>query len=194
MSWLLLALAFVLTVTLLYRGHGYWAWVLGGLMLVPAGWSAGVLSLTTWTVPVLLFAVLAAVFGIPALRRQLVTRPLMPAFASALPRMGNTERVALEAGTVWWDGDLFSGDPDWRKLLEFQIPGLSERERAFLDGPVEELCKMLNEWEISQARRLPPRGLGVYEETWFPGNDHPGRVRWFGVFCPRPFRRGDQGG
>jgi len=156
MSLLFLAIALALAVTLVYRGGCYWAWVLGGLMLVPAGWSAGLSSPTVWTIFALVFAALALIFGIPALRRQIVTRPLMPAFASALPRMGDTERVALEAGTVWWDGELFSGDPDWRKLLAFDIPDLSDRERRFLEGPVEELCGMLNDWEISQARRLSP--------------------------------------
>ncbi len=156
MTWFLLGFAFVLAVTLVYRGHAYWAWVLGGLALVPAAWSAGLTS-TGPTALGVAFAALALIFGLPVLRRQLVTRPLMPAFASALPRMGETERVALDAGTVWWDGDLFSGDPDWKKLLAFEKPGLSEREKAFLDGPVEELCGMLNDWEITQARRLPTK-------------------------------------
>jgi acyl-CoA dehydrogenase len=75
--------------------------------------------------------------------------------ARMLPRMGDTERVALEAGTVWWDRELFSGDPDWKRLLEFQPRGLSEKERAFLDGPVQELCGMLDEWKVTQAGDLP---------------------------------------
>ena len=133
--------------------------VLGGLALAPAASYHGSIPPATWMILGGLFAVFALLFGIPAIRRQLVTRPLMPAFALALPRMGDTERVALEAGTVWWDGDLFSGNPDWKKLLDFEIPGLSERERKFLEGPVEELCRMLNEWEITQARQLSP-------ETW----------------------------
>lgn len=168
MPWLFVAFALVLAINLAYRGHGYWAWVLGGLMLVPAGWSAG-FTPDMWTILAVLFGLLATIFGIPAIRRQIVTRPLMPAFASALPRMGETERVALDAGTVWWDGDLFSGNPDWQKLLDFQIPGLSERERAFLEGPVEELCGMLNEWEITQARRLPPEAWELMKKHRFLG-------------------------
>ena len=66
--------------------------------------------------------------------------------------MGNTERIALEAGTVWWDGDLFSGSPDWQKLLDFKVQALSEEERQFLDGPVHELCQMLDEWKIEEDR------------------------------------------
>ena len=159
MPWLFVALATVLAITLMYRGHGYWAWVLGGLALAPTVPYHGSIPPAAWMILGVLFAVFALLFGIPAIRRQLVTRPLMPAFASALPRMGDTERVALEAGTVWWDGDLFSGNPDWKKLLDFEILGLSPREREFLEGPVEELCRMLNEWEITQARQLSP-------ETW----------------------------
>ena len=169
MSWLFVACAVVLATTLLYRGHGYWAWVLGGLALAPAVSYHGTISPTTWTILWALFGVLAVLFGIPAIRRQLVTRPLMPAFASALPRMGETERVALDAGTVWWDGDLFSGNPNWKKLLDFEIPGLSEREREFLQGPVEELCRMLNEWEITQARQLPPEAWDFMKKQGFLG-------------------------
>lgn len=172
MAWILVGLALLVGVTLLYRGHGYWAWVLGGLLLLAAVRTAGVTP-TGLTVLGVAFLVLAVIFGIPAVRRQLVTRPLMPAFALALPRMGDTERVALEAGTVWWDGELFSGDPNWRKLLAFQEPGLSQREKEFLDGPVEELCGMLNDWEIAQSRRIPT-------EAW----DFMKKHRFFGMIIP----------
>ena len=169
MSWLFVALAIVLAIILAYRGHAYWAWVLGGLMLVPAGRATGFISPDMWAILGALFVLLTLIFGIPAIRRQIVTRPLMPAFAAALPRMGETERVALDAGTVWWDGDLFSGNPDWKKLLGFQNPGLSEREQEFLEGPVEELCRMLNEWEITQARRLPPEAWEFMKKHRFLG-------------------------
>lgn len=98
----------------------------------------------------------ALILSVPAVRRRVVTRWLMRPAHTMLPRMGDTERIALEAGTVWWDGDLFSGAPDWRKLLDFEVRPLSDRERAFLDGPVQELCTMLDEWTISQAGDLPP--------------------------------------
>ena len=75
----------------------------------------------------------------------------------ALPRLSDTEREAIEAGDVWWDADLFSGNPDWTKLLDFPPATLSAEERAFLDGPVEELCRMLDEWQITwELRDLPP--------------------------------------
>jgi acyl-CoA dehydrogenase len=100
----------------------------------------------------------------------------MPLVARMLPQMGDTERIALEAGTVWWDGELFSGDPDWKKLLDFKPRPLSERERAFLDGPVQELCAMLDEWKIAQLGDLPP-------EVW----DFIKRQRFFGMIIPEEF-------
>ncbi|MCI0546538.1 MAG: acyl-CoA dehydrogenase, partial [Candidatus Rokubacteria bacterium] len=93
-----------------------------------------------------------------------------------LPRMGDTERIALEAGTVWWDGELFSGAPDWRRLLDFQVRPLSDRERAFLDGPVQELCTMLDEWTIAQAGDLPPN-------VW----EFIKRHRFFGMIIPEEY-------
>jgi acyl-CoA dehydrogenase len=77
--------------------------------------------------------------------------------AHALPRLSDTEREAIEAGDVWWDADLFTGNPDWNKLLAFAPAKLSEEEQQFLDGPVEELCRMLNDWKINwEWHDLPP--------------------------------------
>ncbi len=101
-----------------------------------------------------LLLVLAAV--IPPLRRALLTRAIMRLVSRTLPRMGDTERIALEAGTVWWDGELFSGNPDWTKLLRFKPLGLTAKEQAFIDGPVAELCAMLDEWQIENDKDLPP--------------------------------------
>ena len=68
------------------------------------------------------------------LRQRWLTRPLLPRIARLLPRLGDTERIALEAGTVGWDGELFSGAPNWRALLAQETTSLSASERAFLDG------------------------------------------------------------
>jgi acyl-CoA dehydrogenase len=69
--------------------------------------------------------------------------------------MSATERIALGAGTVWWDGELFSGNPDWPRLLDFKLRQLSAEERAFLEGPVEQLCAMVDDWEVAQHGDLP---------------------------------------
>ncbi len=91
------------------------------------------------------------------LRTALITRPFMKAYLKLLPPMSQTEREALEAGTVWWDGELFTGAPQWSKLLSAKPPRLSAEEQAFLDGPCEELCRMLDDWNITHERGdLPP--------------------------------------
>ncbi|UDL05203.1 acyl-CoA dehydrogenase [Marinobacter sp. CA1] len=82
-------------------------------------------------------------------RRERISRPLLCWVRSRLPKLSDTEAEALKSGTVDWDGELFSGRPDWSKLLDAQPGHLSEEEQAFLDGPVEELCAMLNDWSIT---------------------------------------------
>ncbi|MFC1695824.1 acyl-CoA dehydrogenase [Pseudomonadota bacterium] len=97
-------------------------------------------------------------FAITPLRRLLISDRLYNLFRKALPKVSDTEQEALDAGTVWWDGELFSGRPRWRKLLKVPPPSLTEKEQAFLDGPVEELCRMADDWEIcDKYRRLPGR-------------------------------------
>lgn len=86
-----------------------------------------------------------------------------------VPRISETERQALEAGTVWVDGELFSGRPDFRRLLAEPYPQLTERARAFLDGPVEEVCAMVDEWETARTRELPPEVWRYLKEKRFFG-------------------------
>jgi acyl-CoA dehydrogenase len=91
-------------------------------------------------------------------RRDWLTKPVFRLAQRALPRLSNTEREAIEAGDVWWDAELFTGNPDWTKLLAFAPAKLSDEEQQFLDGPVEELCRMVNEWEVSWSLHdLPPQ-------------------------------------
>jgi acyl-CoA dehydrogenase len=95
-----------------------------------------------------LFAILL-LFNVKPLRRVLVSRGLLGVYRRMLPSMSRTEQEALEAGNVWWEGELFSGIPNWRKLLELPEPRLSDEEQAFLDGPTEELCRMIDDWQIT---------------------------------------------
>jgi acyl-CoA dehydrogenase len=91
------------------------------------------------------------------LRVPLVTRPFLKKYRRLLPVMSTTEREALDAGTVWWDGELFTGGPDWRKLMSAKSPALNSAEQAFIDGPCEELCSMLDDWDITHRRAdMPP--------------------------------------
>ncbi len=106
---------------------------------------------------------LYAAFFIPLtvkpLRRQLMSRPILSNFKKVMPQMSLTEQQALEAGTVGWSGDLFSGAPSWKKLHDLPAGKLSTEEQAFLDGPTETLCQMLSDWEISQSMTIP-------DEVW----------------------------
>jgi acyl-CoA dehydrogenase len=101
------------------------------------------------------FALVA--LNVDALRMRFVTKPFLLVYRRLLPSMSDTEREALEAGTVWWDGEIFSGKPDWPKLLSAKAPVLTPEEQAFIDGPCEELCRMVDDWDITHRRAdMPP--------------------------------------
>jgi len=107
----------------------------------------------------LLWVLLASLWllNLRPLRKALITRPFMKAYLRLLPSMSQTEKEALEAGTVWWDGELFTGAPNWPKLLSAKPPQLTAEEQAFIDGPCEELCAMLDDWNITHERGdMPP--------------------------------------
>jgi len=108
----------------------------------------------------LLWLAFAAIAGlnVDTVRLRYVTRPFLRVYRRLLPSMSDTEREALEAGTVWWDGELFTGRPDWSKLLSAKAPRLSTEEQAFVDGPCEELCRMVDDWDITHRRAdMPPQ-------------------------------------
>lgn len=103
---------------------------------------------------VVLLAVTAGLtlLSLEQIRKSRITPQLLRWYRSALPRISATEKEAMEAGTVWWEGQLFSGRPDWRRLLAAGAAELSEEERSFLDGPVEELCRMVDSWDVNFSR------------------------------------------
>jgi acyl-CoA dehydrogenase len=100
--------------------------------------------------------------NLPEFRREKFTRPLLDIYRTMLPSMSDTEREALEAGNVWWDGELFSGKPNWDRLMSYPPPQLSEEEQAFFDGPCEELCSMLDDWEITHELADMPEHIWNY--------------------------------
>lgn len=168
MSWVLILAAILSYVTLLYRRRGFLAWLIGSLLLLAGLKVAGASGF--WVgLGVLLVGTLAALFGLKPLRLNLVTRPVMRMMAKVLPKLGETERIALEAGTVWWDGQLFSGRPDWQSLLDFRVNPPNAEEQAFLDGPVEELCAMIDDWQVQQLRDLPPEVWAYLKKAGFFG-------------------------
>lgn len=112
-----------------------------------------------------------------AIRSHAVSRPVLKAVRKVLPGMSETERAAIAAGTVWWDGALFTGDPDWQELMSFPPASLRASEQAFLEGPVEQLCRIVDDWTINHERRdLPP-------EAW----ELMRRERFFGMIIPKRF-------
>jgi acyl-CoA dehydrogenase len=98
-----------------------------------------------------------ALLNVDPFRLRFITRPFLRTYRRMLPAMSDTEREALEAGTVWWDGELFTGRPHWPKLLGAKAPQLTAEEQAFIDGPCEDLCRMIDDWDITHRRAdLPP--------------------------------------
>jgi len=122
------------------------------------------------TIALSILAVLLIIALLPPVRRLVVTNHVLAVYRRILPDMSSTEKEAIDAGTVWWDADLFSGKPDWDKLLAVPAPKLSAEEQAFLDGPVEELCAMCNDWEITHERQdLPPQVWQFIKDKGFLG-------------------------
>lgn len=125
----------------------------------------------------LLFSILVLPLNFSFLRQRLVSNKVFRLFQKAMPVMSQTEKEALAAGTVWWDKELFSGYPDWQKLFALPAPKLTKEEQAFIDGPVEELCHMLNDWEITEELHdLPPAVWKYMKEQ-----------RFFGMIIPKKF-------
>jgi acyl-CoA dehydrogenase len=110
-------------------------------------------------------------------RRDFITKPIFALARGAMPSMSDTEREALEAGDVWWDADLFTGNPDWSKLLAVAPATLTDEEKAFLSGPVDQLCAMLDDWKINWEWRDLPK------EAW----DFIKREKFFGMIIPKQF-------
>ena len=132
----------------------------------------GVQALPPWLTVALtvVFVLLAVPLNVPALRRKLVSDAVLGVFRKVMPPMSQTERDAIEAGTVWWDGDLFSGRPDWRRLLEIPPPRLTPEEQQFLDRDAEELCALVTGWETTNVYRdLPAHVWQFIKERGFLG-------------------------
>ncbi len=150
---------------------------------VPLGvWAlAGLITLWGLSAPVWLIAayvVVCLLFNIKPLRRTLVSRGIMKLLDALnfLPTISETERTAIEAGTTWVDAELFSGKPDLKRLSQESYPELSEKEREFLEGPVEEICSRVSDWEVFVRK-------GFTDETWDYLREH----KFFGLIIPEKY-------
>ncbi|MBP6521091.1 acyl-CoA dehydrogenase FadE, partial [Shewanella sp.] len=121
-------------------------------VVMTAGWTLDVVGPISW----IIFLVIALPLNISAFRQNVISRPLMKVYRGIMPEMSSTEKEAIEAGTTWWEADLFAGNPNWKKLHNYPVARLSADEQAFLDGPVEEVCRMVNQHQVShQLADLP---------------------------------------
>ncbi|MEO8365630.1 MAG: acyl-CoA dehydrogenase [Pseudoxanthomonas sp.] len=152
----------------------YWAAITATLLV--ACWLLGA-NPTATIVASVLVALVAVPLLIPGIRKPLVTTPLLRFFRKVLPPLSQTERIALETGSVGFEGQLFTGDPDWSQLLDQPKPQLSAEEQSFLDGPVEELCRMTNDWEITHVH------ADLQPELW----DFIKKNKFFGMIIPKEY-------
>lgn len=161
-TWMTVAVAVLACWTLGYLGAPFWVWALASAAAF-VYFGAGIL---VWV----LFGVFTLVLVVVPLRRLLISSQLLKVFRAILPAVSQTEREALDAGTVWWEGELFSGQPNWCKLHAFPAPRLTDEEQAFVDGPVDELCGMLNDWQIThELGDLPPHVWQYIKDNGFLG-------------------------
>ena len=164
------------SVALAYLNSPGWTWLGAGAVLLLAGLGGQTLSMNAFLVLAAVLAVAGVLLGLAPLRRQLVSRALLAWYRGQLPPMSQTEQEAIDAGTVWWDGDLFSGRPDWKKLLSLPPPKLTAEEQSFLDSETEQLCAMVNDWETTQIHQdLPPQAWQFIKDKGFLGMIIPKR-------------------
>jgi acyl-CoA dehydrogenase len=168
----MLTIVFILVFLILgYTGAPLIAWSIALFALLAA---TSVKSVVIWTI----CAVIAVIFNVRPLRRTLVSSAILKLMGAlkVLPKISATERAALKAGDVWVEKELFSGKPDFDFIRKQPYPELTPEERAFLDGPVEQLCKMTHDWDVFQKGELP-------QEVW----DFLKKERFFGMIIPKSY-------
>lgn len=174
MFWVMILSILGLSVTAAFRGMKLMNWALAVAAILIGFAIFTNVSLTAVIIFSILFAAIAVPLNVTSIRRQWLSEPFLVMYRKMLPTLSDTERVALEAGTVGWEGQLFAGNPDWDALLDQHWPELNETEQAFVDGPVEELCQMLDPWKNAhELADLPP-------EVWTFLKDN----RFFGMIIP----------
>lgn len=124
----------------------------------------------------LLTVAVVALLNVASLRRRFLTAPVYRMLRQAMPPMSSTEREALEAGSTWWEKDLFSGAPDWSVYNRIDLPALTEAEQSYLDNEVEGLCQLVDDWDVNQRQDLSP-------ETW----DYLRKHGFFGLIIPEEY-------
>ncbi|EPN3563193.1 acyl-CoA dehydrogenase FadE [Cronobacter sakazakii] len=137
--------------------------------LILLAWTAALGAVSLWSLWLLVpLAIILVPLNVTPLRKSLISAPVFRGFRKVMPPMSRTEKEAIDAGTTWWEGDLFRGNPDWQKLHNYPQPKLTAEEQAFLDGPVEEACRMANDFQIThEMADLPPELWAFLKEHRF---------------------------
>jgi len=174
LAWALLFVGVVLVLAYRRAGLTQSSCVLGALLL--AYWVLGAAP-PWWKIALSLAYAPLLLLNVRPVRLRAVTRPFLRSYLRRLPPMSATEREALDAGTVWWDGELFTGGPDWSKLMAAKAPALAPAEQAFLEGPCEDLCAMLDDWDTTHIR------ADLSPEVW----DFIKSRGFFGMIIPRRY-------
>ena len=170
MTLALVVLGIVLFCLLAVREAPLWQWGIAALVVGLLARLAGGFALDWVLWLALVPGIVLLLLAIAPLRRVVLTRHLYTMVKAMLPRVSRTEQEALDAGTVGWDAELFSGRPDWQKLTSIRKLTLTEEEQAFLDGPVETVCGMLDDWDIRHNRAdLPPEVWDFLKQNGFFG-------------------------
>jgi acyl-CoA dehydrogenase len=159
---LIMLLAVAVFILLAFFRATVLSWLLAFMVIVPVVAIQARLSQTVIQVVYILLVGCVILFGVPVLRRKLVSAVLLKLYRKVLPVISATEQEAIDAGSVWWDGELFSGHPNWDKLLAYPKCGLNEQEQAFLDNEVEVLCSMLDDWDITHNLADLPENVWQY--------------------------------
>ncbi|HEY4138211.1 MAG TPA: acyl-CoA dehydrogenase, partial [Casimicrobiaceae bacterium] len=165
-----LVVGFLALCVLLYTNAAGIAWTLAVAGFLGLSWTGSLLPVWLNIALTALFAVAALVLNVVPLRRRVVSDRILAVFRRVMPPMSQTERDAIEAGTVWWDAELFSGRPNWTRLLEVPAPTLTAEEQRFLTHEVDELCAMVSDWETTNVYKdLPPRVWQFIKDKGFLG-------------------------
>ncbi|WP_017776589.1 acyl-CoA dehydrogenase [Paraburkholderia kururiensis] len=175
MSWFIVAFVIGAAALLYVEAHAGW-WLAASVAWVGAAHLAGVAGTPGTALLAVLIVLPALVLALKPLRRRWLTRPVLDTFRRILPEMSPTERDAIEAGTVWWDAELFAGRPHWDALLAHGPATLTAEEQAFLDHECEELCHLANDWDTTAVwQDLSPQAWRYIKEQGFLGMIIPKR-------------------
>jgi len=166
---LIILIALLVAITRIKASFLIWTCVIGALLLlatVSNAWPIG-LTVIAWLVFVPM-----VLLNIPVLRKNIISKPMLGYTRKVLPPISQTEQEAIDAGTVWWEAELFRGEPNWNKLHDIPKPELTEKEQAFLDNQTETLCKMIDDWQITHELNDLPQKVWSYllDEKFFAIN------------------------